>query len=318
MSPTGWLDIHGHFNVPQTPEEAHRTLEAFHKLQFLAKEPWMWDASSILEYLDQAGVQMQMLSSIPHDHNKLRSSNDYGLSIVQRYPNRFGLLLALPTDNTQACLDEINRSADFVPEVDGFAVSTVYRGVRLSDPLLEPVWRELNKRQAVVFVHPDATASPSLGRPSPVIEVAFDTTRTVVDMLYKGVFRRYLDIKFVLAHCGGALPALSGRLELLGAESWVPNPENITSHEIQLQLSRLYVDTAAAAKTGLEPAIKMVGEEKCVYGADCGVPCSTIITMEKNRMAVLEIERKVGVEGKVGINGWALFPSASKRVECAN
>jgi predicted TIM-barrel fold metal-dependent hydrolase len=258
---------------------------------------------------------MQMLSYVPQDHNKLRAGNDYGISIVQKYTTRFGLLAALPTDDAEACLDEINRTAAFVPAADGFAVSTVYRGIRLSDPLLEPVWQELNTRHATVFVHPDARAGPSLGRPSPLIEVAFDTTRTVVDVLYRGVFLRYPDIKFVIAHCGGALPALSGRLALLGAESWVPNPNNITSEEIEEQLGGLYVDTAANARTGLAPAITMVGKERCVYGADCGVPCSTERTMEQNRMAVLEIERELGIEGEVGMNGWTLFPSAAKRIE---
>lgn len=315
MSPTGWLDIHGHFNVPQTPEEAQNTMKGFRKLHFLIEKPWTWDAPTILEYLDRAGIQTQMLSYVPHDHNRLRAGNDYGISIVQKYPTRFGLLAALPTDDAQACLDEIVRTAEFVPAADGFAVATVYRGIRLSDPLLDAVWQELNARGATVFVHPDATASSSLGRPSPLIEVAFDTTRTAVDMLYKGVFRRYPKIKFVFAHCGGALPTLSGRLALLGAESWVPNPDNITTEEIEEQLRRLYVDTAANARTGLPPAIKMVGKERCVYGADCGVPCSTEVTMEKNRLAVLEIEKELGVEGEIGVNGWALFPSAARRIE---
>jgi hypothetical protein len=45
MSPTGWLDIHGHFNVPVTPEEAQKTVEGFRKLQFLIDKPWTWGRS---------------------------------------------------------------------------------------------------------------------------------------------------------------------------------------------------------------------------------------------------------------------------------
>ena len=205
---------------------------------------------------------------------------------------------------------------EFRPVADGFAVSTVYNGVMLSDGRLEVVWEELQRRRAVVHVHPNAMAGPSQGRPSPLIEVAFDTCRTAVDMLYKGVFRRYPDITFVFAHCGGALPVLSGRLSLLGTEVWMPNPEKITREEIETQLGRLWVDTAATAKTGLAPAMRMVGWEHCVYGADCGVPCSTDDTMEENRMAVLEVEkREMGQEGRVGMNGWKLFPAAAKRAK---
>ena len=63
-------------------------------------------------------------------------------------------------------------------------------------------------------------------------------------MLYAGVFRRYSKIRFIVAHCGGALPVLSGRLKLLGTESWVPNPNKITQDEIREQLARLYLNTS--------------------------------------------------------------------------
>ena len=64
-------------------------------------------------------------------------------------------------------------------------------------------------------------------------------------MLYAGTFRRFPNIKFIVAHYGGALPVLSGRLKLLGTESWVPNSNNITQEKIQEQLRRLSLDTAA-------------------------------------------------------------------------
>ena len=121
----------------------------------------------------------------------------------------------------------------------------------------------LNARKAIVFIHPFAYAPGKDSRPSALIEVAFFTARIVVDMIYKRVFSRYPDIKFVFAHCGGALPILAGRLELLGAESWVPNPNGVTSEEIKNQISSLYFDTAAAAETGLYPAAKAAGIEHC-------------------------------------------------------
>ena len=314
------LDIHGHFFLPQTEKEALQQYQAFHDAKFLVSKPVHWDAESILTYLDRAGVALQMLSYVPHKLGPLQAANDYGASIVAKYPTRFGLLAALPTDNMDACLSEIVRTTSaYAVAADGFATNTVYNGVWLSDSSLEPVWQDLNKRGAVVHIHPNAYAGPAQGRPSPVIEVAFDTARTAVDMLYNGVFRRHPNIKFVLAHSGGALPVLSGRLALLGTEDWVPNPENITRAEIGEQLGRLYVDTAATASTGLAPAMKMVGVGHCIYGADCGVPCSTEATMEENRRDVLAIEEGMnGEPGKIGTNGWALFPEAAKRAGMAS
>jgi 6-methylsalicylate decarboxylase len=53
---------------------------------------------------------------------------------------------------------------------------------------------------------------------------------------------------------------------------------------------------------------------RCIYGANCGVPCSTEDTMEENRTAVLEVEeREVRSKGVIGENDFNLFPTAAKR-----
>lgn len=313
--PTGFLDVHGHFYLPQTDEERHQQIKSMRDAAFMVPYEWSWSMDDTLAYMDQAGIQMQMLSYLPPDLAKLRKANDYAHELVKKNPTRFGNLVALPTNDTEAALAEISRGKSEL-QADGFAVSAVYRDVSLSDERTEPIWGQLNDMKATVFVHPNAYAGPANGRPAPLIEVAFETTRVVVDMLYKGIFRRYPGIKFVIAHSGGVLPMLSGRLALLGTEVWVPNPLGITQAEIKEQLGRLYVDTAATAETGLAPAAKMVGIDHIVYGDDCGVPCSTTSTMESNRQSVLDVARSLGEDGnRIGANAWKLFPQAASRVE---
>ena len=311
----GWIDIHGHFTPPTSPEDRERRWHSMREAQFLVLEPFEWTPEGTLAYMDKAGIAMQMLSNLPKQLDALKESNDYAASLVRKYPTRFGLLAALPTDNPEAALAEIDRAAQEL-HADGFAVTCNYNGVFLGDSSLDPVWSELNRRHAAVFVHPDAYAPASMGRPSPLIEVAFETARTVVDMLYAGTFRKVPHIRFILAHCGGALPVLSGRLKLLGTEPWVPNPNNITQEEIQEQLARLYLDTAATAPTGIAPALHMVSADHLVYGADCGVPCSTESTMEANRKAVLEYEGLMKCQrDAIGRNVLSLLPAAAKRLE---
>ena len=315
MMANGWIDVHGHFTPPTSPEDRERRWRSMREAQFLVPEPFEWTPEGTLAYMDKAGIAMQMLSNLPKQLDALKESNDYAASLVRKYPTRFGLLAALPTDNPEAALAEIDRAAQEL-HADGFAVTCNYNGVFLGDSSLDPVCSELNRRHAVVFVHPDAYAPASMGRPSPLIEVAFETARTVVDMLYAGTFRKFPHIRFILAHCGGALPVLSGRLKLLGTEPWVPNPNNITQEEIQEQLARLYLDTAATAPTGMAPALHMVSADHMVYGADCGVPCSTESTMEANRKAVLEYEGLLKSQrDAIGRNVLSLLPAAAKRLE---
>ena len=311
----GWIDIHGHFQPPKSPSEAQESMESYRQNCFIISEPWIYDQEHVLTYLDRAGISLQMLSNIPKAIDALRASNDYGASLVRKYPSRFGLLAALPTHDPEACLEEIKRAKTDL-DADGFAVTCHYNDVYLSDASLDPVWTELDRMGAVVFMHPDAYKPASQGRPIPLIEVAFETTRTLVDMLYSGTFRRFPNVKFIAAHGGGALPVLADRLHLLGAEPWVPNPNHIRKEEIREQLGRLYVDTAAVGAAALGPALRLVGKEHVVYGADCGVPCSTEHTMEENRKMILSYEGLTEAERKaIGRNVRILFPRAVKRME---
>ncbi|KAK5052110.1 hypothetical protein LTR84_002914 [Exophiala bonariae] len=319
MAPKGYLDVHCHFFPGISNDLALQLVQQLRAAHFLVEDAsqLQWSPECILEYNDHAGVAMALLSYVASSHEKLREGNDYAHKIVQRYPTRFGHLLALPTDDTEACLREIEHGDNYdEPRPDGYAVNTQYCGVPLSDDRLAPVFERLNARGAILHVHPNAYLPGEYGKPSALIDVAFDTCRVATDMLYKGVFRRYRNIKFIFAHCGGALPVLSGRLSLLGAEPWVPNPEKLAKHDIESQLSNLYVDTAATAKTGLRPAAKMVGWDHCIYGADCGVPCSSWKTMDENLEDVAAVEAEAHVkQWTVRDNSWKLFPAAAKRAE---
>jgi 6-methylsalicylate decarboxylase len=315
---TGWLDIHGHFFLPRPESEDASFVKSLRDAHFMVSEAPRFDPEAMMAYNDRAGISMQMLSYLPPTTSRLRMANDFGLSIVQKYPSRFGLLAGLPTDEPEEALKEIQRFRDGQGygsvQPDGFAVTTVREGTGLGDRKLRGVWDELDKRREVVFVHPNAYTEGQDGRPSALIDVAFDTARTITDMVYSRVFLDFPHIKWVFAHCGGAFPALSGRVALLGAQSWVPNTLSITKADIREQIARIYVDTAATAETGMEPAMKMTGIEHIIYGADCGVPCSTEDTMEENRSAVKEIaKRHDGDEDCVGLNGFKLFQSAAAR-----
>ena len=310
-----WIDVHAHFYPPETEEQRAARWQAMREGCWLTAEPPRWDPESTLAYMDRTGIAMQMLSNIPKKLEALQTSNGYAASLVERHPGRFGLLAALPTDEPEAALAEIDRAYTEL-HADGFAVTCRYNEVYLSDPKLDPVWAELDRRRAVVFAHPDAYAPGVMGRPSALMEVAFETARTFADMLYAGTFRRFPNIKFVVAHCGGALPALSGRLLLLGNENWVPNPNKVTHSEMQAYLQALFLDTAATCPTTLGAALAMTTPEQLVYGSDCGVPCTTDATMNANLAALLSYPglSREEVEA-IGRNALRLFPAAAKRLQ---
>ncbi len=310
-----WIDIHAHFYPPETPAQGAARLGAMKEAGWVMQSPPRWDPESILGYMDRTGIAMQLLSNIPKNPEALRASNDFAVSLVRKHPSRFGLLAALPTDSPDDAVAEIER-ANRELHTDGYAVTCHYNGVYLSDARLDPVWNELDRRRAVVFAHPNAYGPAVMGRPCALVEVAFETARTVIDMLYAGTFRKFPNITFILAHCGGALPALSGRLLLLGHESWIPNPNRVTPTEFRAHLHRLYLDTAATCPTTLAPALAMTTHDHLVYGSDCGVPCTTDATMQLNLEALLGYAglTREQIEG-IGRNALRLFPAAAERIQ---
>jgi predicted TIM-barrel fold metal-dependent hydrolase len=266
--------------------------------------------------MDRLGVAVQMLSPVPlaSSLTQLRAWNDYGAQLVADHPGRFGLLAGLPMDDPEAALSEIERG-DTQTHPDGYLLTTRRAGVPLGDPRLAPVWEELDRRESVLFIHPSTDIAPPLGQPAALVEVTFETTRAVVDLLYTGFFRRYRRLTVVLAHCGGSLPALSGRLGLLGAEPWVPNPLGLTAEDIRTDLARLYLDTAATGTdANLAAAVTMVPRDHFVYGADAGVPCSDEDSMGRNIQSLLN-SSVLGREevDALGRRGFDLFPAAARR-----
>ncbi|KOU56784.1 amidohydrolase 2 [Streptomyces sp. MMG1533] len=166
----------------------------------------------------------------------------------------------------------------------------------------------------LLFIHPSAVP-PTFRQTSVLVELPFETTRTVVDLLYAGFFRRYPRLTVVLAHCGGALPALSGRLGLLGAEEYVFNPLGLTADDIRTDLAKLYLDTAAAGTdANLAAAVTMVPRDHLVYGADAGVPCSNENNMTRNIDALQNSHVLTRQEvDALGHRAFDLFPAAAQR-----
>src|ERR1700685_3109198 len=178
------------------------------------KQPPSWDPNEILAYMDRRGVQLQLLSNITPDAKTLddvRRVNAVAPSLGRQHPTRFGMLAFLPTDDPKACLSEIPRAADKL-DTDGLAVTCRYNSVFLSDRTLGSGGSELARTRATVFAHPSPSGPCSFGRPNTLIDVAFETAQTVTEMIYSGCFRRFPNIRFIIAHCGGGVSALLGRL----------------------------------------------------------------------------------------------------------
>ncbi|WP_052209631.1 amidohydrolase family protein [Kocuria sp. ZOR0020] len=103
----------------------------------------------------------------------------------------------MPLPEIDASLREIAHALDD-RNADGFALLTHVQGVYLGDARLDPVMEELNRREAVVFVHPTSPAGCAhvdMGRPAPLVEYLFDTKRAVINLVLTATLSRYPAIR---------------------------------------------------------------------------------------------------------------------------
>ena len=104
---------------------------------------------------------------------------------------------------------------------DGVVVECNHNGVYLGDRKLDPVFEELNRSHAKVFIHPtnphcaccqDPTALPPIGYPFPMLEFMFETTRAVFNLILSGTLNRFPNLKIIVPHAGAVIPILADRV----------------------------------------------------------------------------------------------------------
>jgi predicted TIM-barrel fold metal-dependent hydrolase len=279
----GLVDVHAHF---VTPDYMTAARAAGHLLPDGMPGWPHWDARTHLELMDHWGVATSILSiSSPGVHfgddlaarALCRQVNDAGADIAREHRERFGHFASLPLPDVESALAEASRALDELGS-DGLAVQANAGGKYLGALEFEPLWAELNRRRAVVFVHPTSpccTTALSLGRPRPMMEFLFDSARAASDLVFSGVLDRYPQVQWIFTHGGGVLPLLADRMELfrtvfMGGGSDVP--------AVQEQLARLWWDTAGTPFPRQVPAlISAFGSQRILYGSDyCWTPAAGV------------------------------------------
>jgi predicted TIM-barrel fold metal-dependent hydrolase len=272
----GRIDVHAHF-LPDF------YCEALAKAGLTTVDGGMpipaWSAEAALEVMDRQEIATAMVSlSSPSTHflpqaergALCRQVNEAGAELVRAHPGRFGYFASLPMPDVEAALAEIAFAFDRLG-VDGVILETHSDGAYLGAPQFAPIFAELNRRAATVFLHPTSPAcfeQLGLGRPAPLLEFPLDTTRSVVDLIYSRRLQENSDLKVIVPHGGAALPALAARIAAFANLPFI-NPRPLSEAEVFETLETLYYDVALSghptALGGLR-AIAPIGQ--ILFGSD--------------------------------------------------
>jgi predicted TIM-barrel fold metal-dependent hydrolase len=268
------IDIHHHF-LP--PEHMRREGERLKNAHAMPREDLLsWSPEKAIAAMDANGIRMAIASiSTPgiwfdggRDALPLAQGwNDYAAAQVAQYPMRFGFFATIPLPATASAKAETARAFDEL-NADGIALFTNYDGKYLGDDSFADTLAELDRRNAIVYVHPTV---PAYGRTIPellpqVIEFAFETTRAVVSLLVNGRLKQFPRIRWIFSHSGGCIPMLAGRLEhLLGRPQFAGQIPGGPRHFLQ----NLHFDLAGAGSPGALAALRhLMPPEQILYGSD--------------------------------------------------
>jgi len=267
----GRIDVHHHHSPP-----ALRTGPGGRGRSGLG--PWTPEQS--LEQMDKFDIAVAMMSmtqmgdllydGTPKGAAAIRTGNDYGAKIMADHPKRFGLFTGVPLPDIDGVMKAIEYGYDTL-KADGIGIYTNDNHNRWpGDPYYDPMWQELNRRKAIVYMHPLA---PQCCRdlndsvPTAMNEFDFDITRACTSILANGVLHKYPNIKIIIPHSGGTMPVLAGRIkdrypaDAKHAE-YIPNG-------VWPELKKFYFDIAHASYAmPLAALLKFAPPDQILFGTD--------------------------------------------------
>jgi 6-methylsalicylate decarboxylase len=306
------IDVHHHLIPPPYLErERERILAA---MDMNPSQLLDWTPALAVEQMDRHGIATAITSMStpgiwfgddPAARSLARACNEYAAQMARDHPGRFGNFATIPLPDVEGSLREIEYALDTLG-ADGVGILTSYEDRWPGDPAFAAVFDELDRRKAVVHVHP---TSPACCRnlipevPPAITEFLFDSTRAITSLLFSGTFTRCPNVRFIFSHGGGTMTILSSRIDAFGRRH--PDLAERIPHGALHELKRLYYDIANSTNAPAFSAMTaLLPISQLLFGTDfpyvhMGVTTTGIAAMNLDADAWKKIDRE---------NALCLFP----------
>jgi 6-methylsalicylate decarboxylase len=230
-----------------------------------------WSVEAALDFMQTNGIETGIMSVStpgvePGDLEEARAMarrlNEYAAQIVSDHPARFGYYATLTLPDVDGAIAEAAYALDEL-HADGVVLHAHAKGTYLGDAKFEPLMKELNRRKAVIFVHPsELPGGPMPGVPAFVADFLLDSVRAAVNLVHSGAMDRFGDLKIILSHGGGFLPYAAARMAMRSS------PTGKQDDGIRL-FQRFYFDSAlASSKFSLPSLLAFAEPTHITYGSD--------------------------------------------------
>ena len=237
----------------------------------------MFDFSKRLFVMDQAGIDMQVLSltvpgveRVEPDLGKrlARETNNELSEIVSNHEDRFAGIASLPLQDPEAALEEFDRAIKSL-SLNAVEVYSNVNGEPLDSPKFWPVFERADKLDVPVFLHPTIPAATTGMVDYDLVEaIGFvnDTTVALTRLILSGMLEKNRKLKIVVGHLGGTFPYLIGRLD--EQYSITPEAQVNVSKPPSKYLNRFYFDTTTNLPECVEFGVSLIGPDSLVMGSD--------------------------------------------------
>jgi predicted TIM-barrel fold metal-dependent hydrolase len=285
-------------------------------------ENFPWSPEKSLRFMDRLGIETAILSLTgspggdgvgPANREFARFLNTVAHQAVIDHPGRFGFFANVPIpSDTEAALDELAYALD-VLGASGVNLTSSYgtgeQARYVGHDVFDPIWEELDRRAAVVFIHGDQTPGsnryPNRLVPIPVGEVPNETYKAAADLVTRTKKRRYANVRIVLSHSGGSTPFLASRVAGLAHYQG----SELSPEEMIDDFRSFYYETALSGfETNLVTLENFVEPDHILFGSDFpAVELATAAWYTRNVDAYFA-ERPEQLEAVMRSNALTLFP----------
>ena len=268
MSPSR-IDTHHHI-IPPVWADALRA-----RSYFGGQATPAWSPQAALDLMDELDIATAIVSvgrpgvwfgNATEARALARAVNEYTAELVRAHHGRFGFFATLPLPDVEGARAELDHALDQLC-ADGVILLANYDGVYLGDPVYEPLFAELDRRDTVAFIHPTAPPGPQVpGVPPFTADFLLDTTRAALNLVRHGVRARMPGLRMILSHAGGFLPFAAHRIASLtpGAGGHV-----VTREDFLRDLRGFWFDTALSANgPTLAALLAFAAPERILFGSD--------------------------------------------------
>lgn len=240
-----------------------------------------WSPEKRIEECDVAGVNVQVLSTVPvmfsywakpQDGAEIsRYLNDHIAGIVDEFPFRFVGLGTVPMQDTGLAIDELERCKQI--GLAGVQIGTNVNQLNLSEPQFFDFFAACEELGMAIFVHPwDMMGEKDMQKywlPW-LVGMPAEVSRAICSLIFSGVLERLPNLRICFAHGGGAFPATIGRIE----HGFNVRPDLFTDnrHSPRKYLSKMYFDSLVHESTKLDYLLNLVGSDQVMLGSDYPFP----------------------------------------------